>query len=189
MGYIRKEKLYTIEEVLSKRYLIPKKKKSDDLVDFDGNLVHMSSHRYQTFAEKGVKCVTCGIEGKYFALEKEKTNAKDRYHFNLYGFDANGNEIMLHIIAKVNGGENHIDNYQPMCAKCNSGKCDKDGTPAPDKSIVDYFDQIELERLLILINNSLSHQSKSILRQKIVKLCNAKRKEIVVENDANQELQ
>jgi hypothetical protein len=90
--------------------------------------VPMGSHRYQLFAEKGTKCVECGIEGEYFALESCKKGNQDKFHFNLYGIDKRGKEIMLtkdHIIARSNGGDNKLSNYQPMCISCNKKKADK----------------------------------------------------------------
>lgn len=88
--------------------------------------VTMGSHRYQLFAKKGVTCVFCGLEGKFFSLDKDIFHGK--CHFNLYGTDANKDEVMLtkdHIIPRAKGGKNVMDNYQPLCIKCNSAKADK----------------------------------------------------------------
>ena len=61
-NYIRKD-IYSIEAVLSKitRKGEPRK------VDFDGDLINMDSQRYELFEAKGITCVSCGIEGKFFA--------------------------------------------------------------------------------------------------------------------------
>lgn len=101
---------------------------------WNGHPVKMDSHRYIVFKTKGCVCVTCGIVGTYFALEcrksdlkRKKTNSDPTYHFNLYGIDAAGNEVMLtkdHIVPVAKGGENVIDNYQPMCIHCNRLKAD-----------------------------------------------------------------
>jgi hypothetical protein len=91
-------------------------------------LVSMGSHRYQLFSEKGIKCVSCGIEGKYFALERAAKGNPNKYHFNLYGKDRHGNEVMItkdHIVPKSRGGPNKLSNYQTMCFKCNSRKGNK----------------------------------------------------------------
>lgn len=122
-GYIRKG-IYSIEDVLSKRNFL---NSSEDSVDFQGDLIHMNSDRYHTFAEKGLKCVECGIEGIYFAKERDR-HGSSRWHFNLYAVDnVTGEEVLMtkdHIIPKSKGGENNLSNYQTMCCKCNVKKGD-----------------------------------------------------------------
>lgn len=111
---------YSIQDVLSKRNHLPR---FEDDVDFDGDLVHMSSLRYHTFAEKGVECACCGIEGQYFT----KDYANGRYHFNLYGVDKSGSEILItkdHVLPRSKGGKDEIENMQTMCIKCNMEKAD-----------------------------------------------------------------
>jgi len=118
---IRDKKRYPIEEVLSK--IKPNVRKKESLVEFDGDRIKMNSHRYHLFATKGVRCVKCGLVGKFFA--KEKTLPDERPHFNLYAVDENGNEVLMtkdHIIPKSRGGTNHISNYQTMCGPCNQAK-------------------------------------------------------------------
>lgn len=81
--YIRKE-IYSIDEVYNavKDGLFEEKK---TFVDMDGDMIKANSQRYQTFFTKGIKCCRCGIEGRYFAKEKNP-NAR-RYHLNLYAVD------------------------------------------------------------------------------------------------------
>lgn len=120
MAYIRNGK-YGIEEVLSK--IVPKVTGKNTKVDFDGDLIKMGSQRYRLFKEKGIKCVSCGIEGRFFA--KERTHDIDTYHFNLYAIDENGEEVLMtkdHIIPKSLGGKNKLSNYQTMCFRCNIEK-------------------------------------------------------------------
>lgn len=128
---IRCEKLYTIEEVLSKVLFCQKssgknsgiKSGKHNKVDFDGHQINMASDRYKTFATHGIKCIKCGIEGQYFAMERHECDAG--YHFNLYAIDSDGVEILMtkdHIIPKALGGLNRIDNYQTMCLQCNNDK-------------------------------------------------------------------
>ena len=98
-------------------------------VTFDGKLVWMTSLRLQTFAKKGFKCVSCGVEGKFFALEqhtnkngKESPNA---WHFNLYAVNDAGEEVLMtrdHIVPKSRGGPDTLENSQTMCALCNNKK-------------------------------------------------------------------
>ncbi len=93
---------------------------------FDGDRIKGNSQRYQTFFTKGIKCVCCGIEGKYFA--KEKWDDQPSYHLNLYALDDKGNEVLMtkdHIIPKSKGGIDDISNYQTMCEPCNMAKGSK----------------------------------------------------------------
>lgn len=120
MNYIRKE-IYSIDTVLSKitRKGEPRK------VDFDGDLINMDSQRYELFEVKGTTCASCGIEGKFFA--KEKDRASYGYHFNLYAVK-DGKDVLMtkdHIIPKSKGGKNKLSNYQTMCTYCNNEKADK----------------------------------------------------------------
>lgn len=98
------------------------------LKEFDeGITVRTNSQRYAVF-HKDLKCSCCGIEGKYFALEKVTKQPGKNFHFNLYAIDENGNEVLMtkdHIIPKSKGGEDILSNYQTMCVNCNTAKGDK----------------------------------------------------------------
>ncbi len=90
--------------------------------------VAMGSHRYELFATKGIRCVRCGLTGVFFALERGAKNSADKFHFNLYGFDGKGREMLItkdHIVPRAKGGKNTLRNYQTMCQKCNQQKGDK----------------------------------------------------------------
>jgi 5-methylcytosine-specific restriction endonuclease McrA len=122
-GYERKS-IYSIEEIrgLTKDVLFEPDKKNAK-VELDGDIIKGNSQRYQTFFTNGVKCACCGIEGKYFA--KEKNINATAYHLNLYAIDENGKEVLMtkdHIIPRSKGGKNHISNYQTMCVRCNVTK-------------------------------------------------------------------
>ncbi|MNJ90201.1 HNH endonuclease [compost metagenome] len=120
--FMDRKEMYSIEEVLSKIVPINVDKK-ESKVDFDGDMIPMSSHRYHNFKEHGVVCVCCGIKGEYFVKERSKGSIS--YHFNLYAIDENKNEVLMtkdHIVAKSQGGPNRLENYQPMCTICNKEK-------------------------------------------------------------------
>lgn len=127
MRYERKE-IYSIEHIrkLTEAVLFLKDKRQAKIM-IDGDVIKGNSQRYQVFFTKGVKCPCCGIEGKYFA--KERTPDKDiSYHLNLYAVDDKGNEVLMtkdHIIPRSKGGKDELENYQPMCERCNIKKGSK----------------------------------------------------------------
>ena len=89
-----------------------------------GEKIFTFSDRYKVFFTKGYKCVKCGIEGSYFALEKNIPE-DGRYHLNLYALDKDGNEVLMtkdHIIPHSKGGKSTLENYQTMCTICNCKK-------------------------------------------------------------------
>lgn len=90
--------------------------------DIKGDLIKMNSLRYQLFATKGVCCVSCGLQGQYFA--KEKHSHDKSFHLNLYGIK-DGVETLLtkdHIKPKSLGGADNLNNLQTMCKVCNELK-------------------------------------------------------------------
>jgi len=109
--------------------IIDNKDESD--IAINGVNVYMSSQRYKLFKYKGIRCIKCGIVGEYFILEQHRQKSayeSKRFHFNLYGIDKNGKEMLMtkdHIIPKSKGGKNGLHNLQPMCMKCNNEKDDK----------------------------------------------------------------
>ena len=87
--------------------------------------VSVKSKRYRCYHRKGVKCVKCGIEANYFAVERQVTQPTDKYHLNLYHLREDGKEVMMtvdHIIPKSRGGPDKVSNLQPMCSTCNGEK-------------------------------------------------------------------
>jgi len=119
VGAYVKYRSYSIEQVLP--FIAIRTKKYKRI--YDGMWVNMGSMRYRCFEQSGIKCVSCGLEGLYFTLERNLDSEK--CHFNLYGFDKDGNEVMLtkdQIIPASEDGSNGIDNMQTMCSRCNSTK-------------------------------------------------------------------
>jgi hypothetical protein len=110
---------------------IIKKKK---YVELCGVKVKSTSQRYLVF-KKSLVCVTCGIEGKYFAIEKTDKTAKF-YHLNLYGINDEGKEVLMtkdHIWPVSHGGEDRLINYQTMCTHCNKNK----GATLPEEMLIE----------------------------------------------------
>ena len=99
-----------------------------------GKQVNLSSVRYTVYAKKGMKCVTCGREGHYFAVERSRYDNggdPDKYHLNLYHVAPDGGEIMMtvdHVVPKSKGGKRTLTNLQPMCENCNVKKGNADET-------------------------------------------------------------
>lgn len=70
------------------------------------------------------ECACCGMEGKYFWLEKSGCLPP---HFNLYGEDDEGYPVMMtvdHILPRSKGGATTQDNIQLLCRRCNTAKKD-----------------------------------------------------------------
>lgn len=92
------------------------------------NKVSVKSKRYKCYARKGIICVKCGIEGHYFAAERQVSRQQPpttKYHLNLYHLTKEGKEIMMtvdHCQPLSRGGLDIISNLQPMCIYCNSAK-------------------------------------------------------------------
>lgn len=116
---------YTIESLLS---LVEMHHTKKDVAMFDGDPIKLGSDRYKVFKFKGICCVKCGLEGKFFAKEMPSTKKPQliqSWHMNLYAINEEGKEVLMtkdHIKPKVLGGADHFDNYQPMCQVCNSEK-------------------------------------------------------------------
>lgn len=126
-GLTRKSK-HSIEEVY-KAVSSTMFNKRKTWIMFRGDEIKATSQRYQLFFTKGMRCVNCGIEGRFFAKEKKLND--QRYHLNLYAVNPNGQEVLMtkdHIVPQSMGGKNTLDNYQTMCVVCNArkgNKCDE----------------------------------------------------------------
>lgn len=124
---LERKSIHSIEEVREKVMPYNTGEKGTIIIDFDGDPLKANSQRYTLFFTKGFKCVKCGIEGKYFAKERDPSSNSDKYHLNLYALDENGKEVLMtkdHIIPKSKGGKNKLENYQTMCCRCNNNKGD-----------------------------------------------------------------
>ena len=121
-----RKKIYSLEEVFDK--LIDADKQDDFIMFWEGEPVSMNNPKYHTF-KANQKCVCCGLEGRYFALEQcICKDSESLHHFNMYGI-RDGKEVLFtkdHIIPKSKGGPNALENYQTMCVRCNAEKGDRD---------------------------------------------------------------
>lgn len=93
--------------------------------EFDGDLMKPWSLRYFTFMTKGCSCSHCGLEATHFY--KERNNENESFHFNLYGINEDGEEILFtkdHRLAKSKGGPDRLSNFVTMCYPCNKKKAD-----------------------------------------------------------------
>ena len=97
--------------------------------EFGDIRVKNASNRLVNFKLNGVKCVDCGIEGKFFAAEIGMAKSiQEQYHLNLYAIDEIGDEVLMtsdHIMPLAKNGDNDINNMQTMCKVCNEKKGDK----------------------------------------------------------------
>lgn len=93
---------------------------------FNGERVNAESLRLRTFAVHGTRCVGCGLEGAFFALEKSHGSTPS-FHMNLYALGQDQQEILMthdHIKARCLGGKDNLTNTQTMCGPCNWAKGD-----------------------------------------------------------------
>ena len=118
--HIRKE-TYPVEFILKLM-----KTSNDPSVILDRDNVRITGVRLRSFLKHGTDCCVCGVNGAFFAKEK---NFRDvRYHLNLYAIDDNGKEVLMtrdHIIPRCRGGSEGINNMQTMCINCNNKKGSK----------------------------------------------------------------
>lgn len=129
---IERAKTYSIDEVLPYVLLTGKHRDSKNpaaIKVYDGKKVWMTSSRYRCFLTKGLKCASCDLVGKFFALEqcfiKDQPVTAKTWHFNLYAVTENGEEVLMtqdHIVPQAKGGRGGLDNLQTMCTNCNLKK-------------------------------------------------------------------
>jgi 5-methylcytosine-specific restriction endonuclease McrA len=147
VGHYERKGIYAVDEIL------PFVRHDDEWVLFDGDEVKMSSARYHLFTRQ-TACQKCGIIGLFFAKERsvfrdKRTPGKfypssHRFHFNLYGINARGHQVMLtkdHIMPRAHGGSDEQSNFQTLCAPCNSRKRDR----LPNETDHEYAERRKLE--------------------------------------------
>jgi len=103
--------------------------KSDSFDVFSDKLnkrfsVYLNSQRYLLFKRSGCTCVECGLVADRCILIAEP-NGNNRGHFEFAGVDSSGTLVIMtkdHIIPRSLGGNDILENYQPMCEVCNKNK-------------------------------------------------------------------
>lgn len=151
-GYERKG-LYGLDEVFAR---VPERPRDNGgFADFDGDVMKMGSARYRLFRRQRT-CVSCGLEGVFFAKERsarvDKATGAARalgsadWHFNMYGlrevFDKKKRTTEIrgvlmtkdHILPRKRGGADVDWNYQTMCSPCNCRKADR----LPTERLLDH---------------------------------------------------
>jgi len=110
---------FELDEVLP--YITHEDEKRVYVVEGVEYQVRMNSDRYFVFQDNN-RCVSCNLEGRKMVLD---INPGDQSpHFNLYA-EENGRLVLMtkdHILAKSQGGNDELGNYQTMCATCNNLK-------------------------------------------------------------------
>lgn len=92
-------------------------------IDYIKSEKSASHRRLHVFHHKGCKCANpeCSNEGHYVIVGKDRSGG---VHVDLY----TKNFVLMtvdHIYPKSKGGEDILENKQPMCSPCNSSKDSK----------------------------------------------------------------
>lgn len=157
----RKKKHYSLEEVFAHVFQPAKDKKArNSTVIIDGEEIWPRTKKLivlkrQWQKEGEVKCVRCGLRGKYFVMER--FSKKSRWFFNLYGV-RNGKEVLMnvdHIIPKSKGGGDGLNNSQVMCSICNNAKGNT--MEKPKRRLTKVELEKELARLRSKLGEKESH--------------------------------
>jgi len=108
--------------------------------------------RLQLFKSGLTDCVSCGMRGTHFHIERHWNDRVMPFSINLYGMDGE-REVMMtwdHMLPVSLGGSNDIMNAQTMCANCNSRK----GNQISLKEILEIVTNPYVMRLYRLSSNS-----------------------------------
>ena len=112
----------SLQEVLAH---IPKRESGKPVIQsFFGHKISLAKKRLRVFLYKGTNCILCKLPASFFAVEKLKGD-EHKWKLNLYAVDELNDEVLItidHIHPKSLGGDNEMNNLQPMCFHCNVRK-------------------------------------------------------------------
>lgn len=109
---------------------------SKDLYEYDVTIKMCWEYFDEELMKQLKKVVWDGLHRYFVSQYPNKRKTASRYisnkHIRMEVFDLHGNKCLNcgsyedicldHITAVVNGGENELDNLQPLCRACNSSK-------------------------------------------------------------------
>lgn len=88
-----------------------------------GFKISVSGGRLKNFAINGTDCICCGAKGAYFSVETTNKDPNTGLHLNLYAINQYGDPVLMtkdHKVLKSLGGDDKVENYSPMCLRCNN---------------------------------------------------------------------
>lgn len=106
-----------------------------EVVKYDGKYqVNFGANRYHVLKRDNFTCACCGVKANRCFLDKDEQQSElhkfNCYHVNFYaetGDYVTGqiHYVLMtkdHIVAKINGGSDDMENLQTLCFNCNSLK-------------------------------------------------------------------
>lgn len=114
-----------------------------------GFTVQTNTHKLRVFKNDGTKCYLCGLEGKYFVVEKEE--GQDNYFLTLYGETPDGAQVEMtkdHVIPRmvIREDEGRGGYLRTCCYRCNWSKDSK--LPSEEKAVIETTFETDYVRVL-----------------------------------------
>jgi len=172
---VERYRVYPVGEIM--KYVYP----GSPRIVLEGFSVYTSTQRLLTY-RKETACKYCGLEARFFALEKNGNVP----HLNLYGVDENEVDVMLtsdHILPRSRGGSNGVKNRQCLCERCNCEKknnlkINEVGVYNP-RQLARALKKRKLGKLKASLHNSVRRKNMdSEKREKVVKYIKQKMQEV-----------
>lgn len=94
---------------------LPTKLSNNKIIkEFRGIKVNLNKQRYVTFANKGMTCECCGLQGDFFALERQ--DGEENGVLNLYGVNNLDEEIVISVTTNKRMGKIAVGTV--LCSEC-----------------------------------------------------------------------